>query len=64
MQLPQGVMQLPGEYAGDKGVILVLIFLALLLAGGSLLLLRSFIDFMHNRTESKREKNTNKRKAA
>jgi hypothetical protein len=57
-------VKIPGEYGSDMGKIVVLVILLLLFVGGTLLLVRSVLDFMHSRTESKEEKGPNKRKAA
>ena len=54
-------MTILGEYAGDPGKILILIVLLLLFVGGTLLLVRSVIDFMYSRKASKQEKETNNR---
>ena len=66
VQIPDeyAIAKIPGEYSGDAGKILVLVILLLFFVGGTLLLVRSVIDFMHSRTASKEEKDTNKRKAA
>jgi hypothetical protein len=58
------IAKIPGEYGGDAGKILVLVILLLFFVGGTLLLVRCVIDFMHSRRASKEEKDTNKRKAA
>jgi hypothetical protein len=57
-------VKIPGEYAGDTGKILVLATLVLLFVGGTLLLVRSVIDFMRSRKASKQEKGTNNRRKA
>jgi hypothetical protein len=66
VQIPSeyAIEKLPGEYGSDMGKALVLVILLLLFVGGILLLVRSVIDFMHSRTASKEEKDTNRRKAA
>jgi hypothetical protein len=59
------LVEIPGEYAArDTGKFLVQVILLSLFIGGTLLLVRSFIDFMHSRKARSKRDTNNRRKAA